>query len=179
MKLKLALIRKAHVSPAMVTAAVEDVLPISTSWGNKCVIVLNVNHVPEPEDMDTRMHNGLHPSMMKTFCQGPHFDNVIKQAVDNMKDATSKGITSFVFICIDKLGRYAALTLGKSLAEIALADKFLALQNIMTLNQNTDLDCGPCDQCNFWDRRFVVKNRAVAIMIDKWNDHVRGPLETQ
>jgi hypothetical protein len=179
MKLTLALIRKAHVSPAMVTAAVEDVLPISTSWGNKCVIVLNVNHVPEPEDMDTRMYNGLHPSMMKTFCHGPHFDNVIKQAVDNMKDATSKGITSFVFICIDKLGRYAALTLGKSLTEIALADKFLTLEKITTLNQNTDLECGPCGRCIFWDRRFGEKNWAVAIMIDKWNDHVRGPLVTQ
>ena len=70
MKLKLALIRKARVSPAMVTAVVKDVLPNTKSWDKKGVIVLNVNHVPEPQRMETRMHNGLHPYMMIFFAMG-------------------------------------------------------------------------------------------------------------
>ena len=171
--------RKAHVNPAMVTTALADVLPSAATWDSKCVIVLDVSHVPEPRSIETRMHNGLHPYIMKMMCDATHFDALIAKAVGDMKHAISKSYTSFVFVCVDKLGRYASLALGKALAEIAVADEFLTLNKVTVLSRETDLECGPCDRCTFWDRRFVDKNRAVATMINKWNDCVRRPTASQ
>ena len=79
-----------------------------------------------------------------------------------------KNRREITMVCIDEEGRWASMSMAKSLAEAVLCDEHLILNKVTLLEPEIDWDCGGCFRCKFWDRRFAEKNVAVRSMVARW-----------
>ena len=52
------------------------------------------------------------------------------------------------------------MALGKIIAEIAVRSPDLALEFLSLLTHHSDWDCGMCDNCEFWSRKWCKSNEA-------------------
>jgi len=96
------------------------------------------------------------------------FDDILRKVKKSIDTQIKSGKTSIFLYCVDRVGRYASMALAKVLVECALADPKLSLGRVSTISNLRAMDCGPCDRCSMWDRRFRNKNAAVDRMVKQW-----------
>lgn len=132
--------------------------------------VLNCFGFPAPETVDTKIHTGLHPSLFQWYTSmSGMLMNLLEFVYETLRRHRAGGGGTCVLYCVDKHGRYASLAFAKALAEIVMADKSLTLGRVSTTACLRTIECGPCDRCVFWGKRFHMRNDAVSAVLRKWD----------
>lgn len=149
--------------------ALQDCCPSLKPNTRRHTVLLDCSAIPEPNAVEDRIHYGLHPALISMYSKSKALNPLLEQAFKSVTEGIKQNSSYFRMICVDAKGRYASLVLAKILAEIAVADRYMTLNRIVLLSQQSDFDCGPCDRCaSFWDRRWIEKNAALAEELKKW-----------
>lgn len=138
------------------------------SQEHKTIILCDLCDVPEPETVEARIHTGVHPHLMKTMLAEKHFDAAYRTCYKGFCEAVRRGHRRVLILCVDKQGRWGALTFARVMIEIAISDRELQFSQITTLTAPPDLHCGPCDACRLFDRRWLDKNVSLKRAIARW-----------
>ena len=151
----------------LVLRAIQDAWSTYYMKDSKSDLVICCQLFPEPTEKEKRFHTGLHPAVFVDYTESNLFDDYLRKIWKSIDTQIRKGRKSINLYFVDRLGRYASMALAKVLVECALADPKLSLGRISTISNLRAMDCGPCDRCSMWDRRFRNKNAAVHCMVKK------------
>lgn len=157
-----------EITDDMVLAAAADVSPAFKQHEKQHMVMLNCCRVPPPNAVELAYHTGLHPHLLCAAVGGRFLDTLCTQAFAGIKKACEKSIDVISLVCYDGRGKYGAAMLGKILFEIIMSDEHLFLNKVSLLVPRDSAGCGFCDECSWWDRRYIDKIGACLTMIQRW-----------
>jgi hypothetical protein len=109
----------------------------------------------EPQDTEDRHHFGTHPALLNRYASDPKLQEHVQQLRREIEICKNSGVANIRLIVFDKRGRWAAMSVGKAFAEIAVNTQSLTLRSVSFLMHYHDRDCKGCDKCAFWTRRWT------------------------
>jgi hypothetical protein len=137
---------------------------------SKRILLFDTREIPEPTGEERRCHYGVHPDMFCGYLRAGHFEKHLQYLVEYLRACftNEEELRVMTLVCYDERGRWAAMALGKALAEIALRSAGFTLQRVSISSGWNDWDCGLCDRCKFWSRSWVEMNKATADVFARW-----------
>ena len=162
------------VCPNLIKKALHDAWPGYSDVPGKGTVVVDLFHVPEPQCALFRGHTGLHPRLFRDFVRDGYLDKPLQHVYDNICGPSRAWVNQFVILCVDRRGLWASQTLAKIMAEVSMTWLHPSLNGVTILTPVLDWSCAPCDACKFWDRRWIDKNQAVRLALQKWHRLMSG-----
>ena len=128
---------------------------LPTDKGSTKTLCFDCRAMGEPQDTEDRHHFGTHPALLNRYASDPKLQEHVQQLRREIEICKNSGVANIRLIVFDKRGRWAAMSVGKAFAEIAVNTQSLTLRSVSFLMHYHDRDCKGCDKCAFWTRRWT------------------------
>lgn len=112
-----------------------------------------------PDQDDHRVHFGTHPALFRKYWTQGCFTPHIRLLTQKLSECRRTNVRTLTVVVFDEKGRWSAMAVGKAIAEIALRSPGLTMQRVSLFTHHSDWDCGMCDKCEFWSRKWRTSNQ--------------------
>jgi hypothetical protein len=127
---------------------------LPTESSSTKTLCFDCREMDEPQDPEHRQHFGTHPALLTRYASDLKLQEHVQQLRRDIEMCQNVGVANIRLIVFDKRGRWAAMSVGKAFAEIAVNTQCLTLRSVSFLMHYHERDCKGCDKCAFWTRRW-------------------------
>jgi len=167
--------KQVNIEKLLYEALVEGRLLVDTAdTSSTKTLCFDCRGMGEPQDKESRNHLGTHPASFEVYAASPQMKEKLQRLRAEVEFYKTHGVTSIRLLVFDKHGRWAAMTVGKAFAEVALRSQGLTLTKVSLLVNHLESDCRGCDACSFWSRSYVITNSAVKNMWEMYEGSSAG-----
>ena len=156
-----------NVENVLVEALVDGRLMMDSAENTSTeTLCFDCREMGEPVARDSRQHFGTHPSTLKTYAADPQLKEHLQRLRKEIEICKTSNVGCIRLVVFDKRGRWAAMAVGKALAEVALRSQSLTLTNVSFLMHYLETDCRRCAECAFWSRQWEWSRDTVTHMLE-------------